>query len=421
MTDWSTLPLGDVITLKRGYDLPTRDRTTGPFPLVSSSGPSDTHHEPKVRGPGVVTGRYGTIGQVFYVQEDFWPLNTTLYVRDFKGNDPRFVYYFLQTLDWGKFNDKSGVPGVNRNDAHRERVSVPTPADQASIAEVLSSLDDKIDLNHRTAGTLEAMARAVFRDWFVAFGPVRRRMAGASDPHAVLGGLIPDGVDPERAATLAAPFPDRLDDDGLPEGWKRERLKEHVKVTRGLSYKGSGLTDDDDGVPLHNLNSIFEGGGFKEKGMKRYSGPHKDKHRVQPGDVVVANTEQGFDHLLIGFAARVPDDEAAAAIFSHHLYRVDPRPGSALTRNWLAYALNASPLGAVVRGFSNGTTVNMLPTDGLALPTFAVPSTPLIYAFDELTEPMQQRARAGERENRTLAATRDLLLPRLMSGELRVG
>lgn len=89
--EWRETSLGDIIELKRGYDLPQQLRTPGRIPLVSSSGVTDHHDVAKVRGPGVVTGRYGTLGQVFFIAEDFWPLNTTLYVRDFKGNDPRLT------------------------------------------------------------------------------------------------------------------------------------------------------------------------------------------------------------------------------------------------------------------------------------------------------------------------------------------
>ena len=98
--EWQEASLGEVIELKRGYDLPQRKRIPGSVPLVSSSGVTYYHAEAKVRGPGVVTGRYGTLGEVFFVPSDFWPLNTTLYVRDFKGNDPRFVSYFLRGLDF---------------------------------------------------------------------------------------------------------------------------------------------------------------------------------------------------------------------------------------------------------------------------------------------------------------------------------
>ena len=106
---WREAHLGDVIELKRGYDLPQRERIPGSIPLVSSSGVTDYHADAKVTGPGVVTGRYGTLGQVFFVPNDFWPLNTTLYVRDFKGNDPRFISYFLRGLDFFAYSDKAAV------------------------------------------------------------------------------------------------------------------------------------------------------------------------------------------------------------------------------------------------------------------------------------------------------------------------
>jgi type I restriction enzyme S subunit len=98
--EWRECALGEVIELKRGYDLPQQERRPGAVPLVSSSGVTDHHAEAMAKGPGVVTGRYGTLGQVFYIEQDFWPLNTTLYVRDFKGNDPRFISYFLRGLDF---------------------------------------------------------------------------------------------------------------------------------------------------------------------------------------------------------------------------------------------------------------------------------------------------------------------------------
>lgn len=122
---WTDCRLGDVITLQRGYDLPGTRRRQGRIPVYSSSGRSGYHSEPRAKGPGVVTGRYGTLGQVFYVTEDYWPLNTTLFVRDFKGNDPRFVSYLLQRVNVWLHSDKSSVPGVNRNDLHRVKVKIP--------------------------------------------------------------------------------------------------------------------------------------------------------------------------------------------------------------------------------------------------------------------------------------------------------
>ena len=107
--EWRTIPLGEAIELKRGYDLPKHKRAAGSVPVISSSGPSDFHSEDKVKGPGVVRGRYGTLGEVFFVPGDFWPFNTTLYVRDSKGNDPRFIR-------------RLACSGITRRNVHREYV-----------------------------------------------------------------------------------------------------------------------------------------------------------------------------------------------------------------------------------------------------------------------------------------------------------
>jgi type I restriction enzyme S subunit len=139
---WKTLPLGHVATLQRRFDLPQRLRKPGIVPIVTSSGMEGQHCEMKVKAPGVVTGRYGTIGKVFFVEDDFWPLNTTLYVRDFHGNSPLFVSYLLKTIDFQTHSGKSGVPGVNRNDLHEIAVLLPpTKAEQEAIAEALSDAD----------------------------------------------------------------------------------------------------------------------------------------------------------------------------------------------------------------------------------------------------------------------------------------
>jgi type I restriction enzyme S subunit len=136
---WQTKKLIDVATLQRGFDLPTQNRVAGEFPLVSSSGITDTHHKFAVRGPGVVTGRSGSIGNVFFIERNFWPLNTVLYVKDFHGNDPRFVYHLLKNLDLQRFASGSGVPTLNRNIVHCEFVDVPLLTEQKRIASILDS------------------------------------------------------------------------------------------------------------------------------------------------------------------------------------------------------------------------------------------------------------------------------------------
>jgi type I restriction enzyme S subunit len=122
---WEQKNLGEMLTLKRGYDLPESRRAEGDIPIVSSSGITGFHNEKKAVAPGIVTGRYGTIGEVFFLQQDYWPLNTALYVSDFKGNPPAFLAQLLKHALGGTLSDKAAVPGVNRNVLHRLTVLSP--------------------------------------------------------------------------------------------------------------------------------------------------------------------------------------------------------------------------------------------------------------------------------------------------------
>lgn len=264
-SDWATMLLGDFIELKRGYDLPKQQRILGSVPLISSAGLSDHHSEAKVKGPGVVTGRYGTIGQVFYVKDDFWPLNTTLYVRDFKGNNPEFVYYFLKTIDYLQYSDKAAVPGVNRNHLHMASVFVPISVDeQQKIASTLAILDNKIQLNQQINQTLEQMAQAIFKSWFVDFEPVKAKIAaleaGGSEDDALLAAMqVISGKDPQQLTQLqtensehyttlratAELFPAAMQESELgeiPEGWEVLPLSKMVELIGGGTPKRSEPT-----------------------------------------------------------------------------------------------------------------------------------------------------------------------------------
>ncbi len=151
---WKTAQLGELLNLKRGYDLPSTQRRRGRVPVVSSSGISGTHTEAKVLAPGIVTGRYGTIGRVFFVREDFWPLNTTLYVQDFKGLDAHYAFYLLQRVDFAKYSDKGAVPGINRNQLHEERLVDPPAAIRERFGKSAGVWLDQQSNNARQAATL---------------------------------------------------------------------------------------------------------------------------------------------------------------------------------------------------------------------------------------------------------------------------
>ena len=159
---WQTKKLVDVATLQRGFDLPTQDRSSGDVPLVTSSGISDTVSKSAVHGPGAATGRSGSIGNVFFIEGDFWPLNTVLYVKDFHGNDPRFVFHLLKNFDLKRFATGTGVPTLNRNFVHDELVPVPPLAEQQRIVGLLDEAFEGLATAKANAEKNLQNARALF-------------------------------------------------------------------------------------------------------------------------------------------------------------------------------------------------------------------------------------------------------------------
>lgn len=326
------------------------------------------------------------------------------------GHVPEFFFYLLRSIR-ERLEARAGgttFKEISGSALAEMEVALPAPPEQRAIAAVLGSLDDKIEANRRMARTLQELARAIFKSWFVDFDPVRAKVEGRRP-------LVP----PE----LEDLFPSKLVDSPIgpiPEGWEVARLGEHVEVVRGLSYRGADLVEEGEGLPLHNLNSVREGGGYKYEGIKWYAGDYKDRHLVEPGDVIVANTEQGHDYLLIGYPAIVPRTFGEESLFSADLFRVRPSEGSSVSCTFLYHALRAPRLRGAVVGYTGGTTVNHLSVEGLRRPTCVVPPSDLTSAFDRLVRPMLDLEEQLVDESRTLARLRDWLLPKLISGQVRV-
>ena len=322
------------------------------------------------------------------------------------------VGYLYWVFLWSEFNRHLFTTATGTKILHTSpgrieafRWKAPPLREQQAIAVVLASLDDKIELNGQMNETLEAMARAVFRSWFVDFEPVRAKAEGRK----------PDGLDNTTARLL----PDKFEDSPLgpvPKGWRVVPLGDHVEVAKGLSYKGEGLAEA--GMALHNLNSVFEGGGYKHEGIKHYLGEYRPCHVIRAGDVIVTNTEQGHDHLLIGYSALIPKRYGDLGLFTHHTYRVRPLPESPLTPPFVHYLLLTSRFRGEVIGYTNGTTVNMLPAEGLKRPRLVLPPAELIRRFTDFVTPLIEKAEANYEESRSLTVTRDALLPKLLSGEV---
>jgi type I restriction enzyme, S subunit len=371
MSEWQETKLGNVIELKRGYDLPQSQRTYGNVPIVSSSGVSDFHNKAMVKAPGVVTGRYGTIGQVFYIEKDFWPLNTALYVRDFKTNDPKFINYLLKTLDFRAYSDKAAVPGVNRNHLHEAKVRIPPLPIQHAIAHILGSLDDKIELNRRMNETLEAMARALFKDWFVEFGPVRAKMEGRQPP-----GL---------SAEIAALFPDALDAEDKPVGWEIKRVDDVLELVYGKALRAVNRVPGE--IPVYGSGGIIE---------------YHNEFLVN-GPSIIVGRKGTVGSLYWEDRPFFPIDT---------VFYVKPK--TPLT--FCFYLLQSLGL----EGMNTDAAVPGLNRSNVYRLSVTCASDDILLNFDNIIQPLRKQIFFNARESRTLAALRDLLLPKLLSGELRV-
>jgi type I restriction enzyme S subunit len=382
MSGWREATLGDVCELKRGYDLPKGSRGGGSIPVISSSGPTGWHDEAKVKAPGVVTGRYGTLGQVFYVTEDFWPLNTSLYVRDFKGNDPKFVATLLRSLDLGRYDGAAAVPGLNRNHLHTLPVRVPELPIQRTIAHVAQGFDDLIENNRRRVEVLEEMARAIYREWFVKF-----RYPGHEDVSLVDSALGP-----------------------IPEEWTTPRLAELVSTQYG--YTESAATEPVGPKYLRGMDIN------KTSFIDWSSVPYcpiddgaVDRFRVQVGDVFVIRMA---DPGKVGICETEVD-----AVFASYLVRLRPTTDS-LRPHFLFFTLADAPYQGWVTGASTGATRKSVSAKVMTEPQIALPPVRIQKSFEAAVGPMREALTTLVRENAKLVGLRELLLPRLVTGKIDV-
>jgi type I restriction enzyme, S subunit len=346
---WAECKLGDLMTLKRGHDLPDRLRKEGDIPIVSSSGITGSHSEAKAKPPGVVTGRYGTLGEVFFIQTDYWPLNTALYVIDFKGNDPRFVAYFLKNALKNYKSDKAAVPGVDRNVLHALDVLAPERPIQEKIVSFLSNYDDLIENNRRRIALLEEAAQQLYKEWFVHV-----RFPGHE--HIKIT-------------------------DGVPEGWEKKPLRQIATLNYGKALKAD--TRIEGPYPVYGSSGIV--------------GSHNKPLVKGPGIVVGRKGNVGSIHW--SYRDHHPIDT---------VYYI-----SAEESNYFLYhaLLNTTFINTDV-------AVPGLNRDLAYSREIIVPSDKLLTEFHDVVTPVYGQIDTLAQYNEKLTQARDILLPKLMSGEI---
>jgi len=372
---WRAARLGDVLTLKRGHDLPDAQRLEGEVPVVSSSGITGYHSEPKAKAPGVVTGRYGTLGEVFFIEEDYWPLNTALYVIDFKGNRPRFIAYLLENVLRNYQSDKAAVPGINRNVLHEIEVRCPDTKLQERIADILSGYDDLIENNRRRMALLEDAARQLYREWFVCL-----RFPGHEHIRIT---------------------------NGVPEGWERVPTPEAIEIN-----PPTRLSDAAEHWSVE-MADLPTDGMVIQQATKREG---RSGSKFRNGDTLFARITPCLENGKTAFVDFLENGETARGSTEFIVLR-----GRRVTPEYV-YCL------ARTHDFRGNAIKSMVGSSGRqrvqesCFEKFMVliPASTFLDLFAEYVRPQFRQIKTLHAQNQKLRSARHLLLPRLISGEIAV-
>ena len=375
--DYHYEKLGQILVFSRGFDVTKKEQTEGNYPVVSSSGVTSWNNQFKCHAPGVVTGRKGTLGKVFYINRNYWPHDTTLWVKDFKGNEPRYIYYLLAQLRLDVFDAGASNPTLNRNHLHRIQVPfIKNIEIQKRIASILGAYDDLIEINNQRIKLLEETARELYKEWFV-----RMRFPGYRITKFV---------------------------KGIPEGWEVSTCYSFATISGGGTPSTTNPVYWNGGIkfftPTDFCNSIFVMETEKEiskKGLENSSTKVFSKYtsfvtaRGSVGNISLAAEEMAMNQSCFGLTARRSDDTFYLFLF---------------LQNMVGY----------LKAVATGATF-----DAITLKTFQdhkqpIPSEDIRKRFDVIVRPLFLLLENLIRQNADLRQIRDRLLPRLISGKLQL-
>lgn len=365
---WKQLYFKAFIELQRGYDLTKSHMRDGNYPVVGSNSIIGYHCEYKHDGPGVITGRSGSLGEVQYIGGPYWPHNTSLWVKDFKGNIPKFVYYKLMTLNLQKYNAGGAVPTLNRNNLDNIEIAIPPVSEQMKIAYILSTYDDLIETNLQRIALLEEAARLLYQEWFVHF-----RFPGHEYTKMV---------------------------DGIPEGWLFKPLCELALITMGQSPKSEFYNELGEGLPFHQGVSNY---GQRFVSHKYYC---TSLNRIaESGDILfsvrapVGRLNFTLEKIVIGRGLASLQSKTGQQTFFYYQLKNH------------FFKENLIGTGAIYESVTKKELENQC---------MLTPVEHLVVLFEDLCKPIDSQLETLYSQNQKLKQARDLLLPKLMSGEVMV-
>ncbi|HEK0726904.1 TPA: restriction endonuclease subunit S [Proteus mirabilis] len=432
---WQQIPLGQLISLQRGHDLPTQNRVNGQIPVMGSSGLTGWHNVSKCTGPGVVIGRSGnSMGVVSYSDSDFWPLNTCLYVTDFKGNDEKYIYYMLQQIDFDKFNSGSAQKSLNRNAVYPYNVMATIDIEeQKSIGKILANFEDKITLNRQINQTLEQMAQTLFKSWFVDFDPVIDNAldAGFFEQDLGFSEELLHRVEVRKAVResdnfkplaedIRQLFPNAFEECAgpalglggwVPSGWELGNLSDVTNILSGFAFKSNEFQNS--GFGVIKIKNIGNDKSVDICDIQRIDISLAEKAKrfsLKDGDLLMAMT--GATVGKFGFL--VTENEEPYYLNQ----RVAKFEAIDESTAYLYCILNRKITESYIVNTAQGSAQpNISAKDILAMPLITAPQS-IRELFNDKVNDSFQKIIQMRKQNIILEHLRDTLLPKLISGEL---
>jgi len=369
MSDWRTYRLGDVLEIKYGKD--HKHLTDGGIPLYGSGGIMRYVEKALYEEESILIPRKGTLSNLFYLNIPFWSVDTMFYTKIKKGNNGKYLYYLLKSMDLASMNVGSAVPSLTTEVLNKVEINVPNEETQTQIAQILTSLDDKIELNLQMNQTLEAMAQAIFKEWFVDF-------------------KFP-GFDGELV-------------DGLPKGWKKEALDEKISFLNGLALQKFPPKNETDYLPVIKIRELKQG--ISESSDKASTEIDK-KYIIEDGDILFSWS--GSLEIVMWCNGK--------GALNQHLFKVS----SEKYPKWFYYYWTKEFLPIFqATAADKATTMGHIQRRHLTESLINVPDKDTLKLANDILAPLLERIKSNAIQIQTLIQTRDSLLPRLMSGKIEV-
>ena len=380
MEEWINCPLGEILNFRRGHDLPHTEMAGGDIPVAGSNGIIGFHNEASPISPCITIGRSGNVG-IPFMYNRAWAHNTTLYIDDFKGNDPLYIFYLLKTLPLSSFGGGSAVPTLNRNHIHPLIVKHCTNVSvQRRIASVLKSFDDKIELNNRINHNLEEQAQAIYKSWFVDFEPFKNGKFIESEL-----GLI-------------------------PEGWKIGKINDVINLLSGFPFKSSDFQENGN-YQLITIKGVQDGYLDVTSADMLSSLPSKMPQYciLNIGDILISLTGNvgricivDRNNLLLNQrVAILSPKNIRDSFYVYTMFRSESMKNELIHIARGTAQLNLSPI-------ETGEKLTVIPPDSI------------LESFSKVGKDTFNQYISLKMENIRLMEMRDALLPKLMSGDLKL-